>query len=232
MGTDTPTPRQQRGANASRAYTEIRRKILDLDLEPGSDLDEQSLAKEFGLSRTPLREALVRLASEQLVVITPNRGAIVAPLTLTDFPPFIESLVIVQKRIHQLAAVNATEGDLAVITQTERAFAVAQQQKGADLAELNRQYHNAIAAAAQNYHLAGFYARLLDESVRLAGVCFSYDAEGRDAHLDLVIADHAAITGAIAARNDDLAGRLAVQHAELFQKRILQFLSRNSANAF
>lgn len=232
MELDGSDHKQRRGENAARAYAEIRRRILDLELEPGSDLEEQSLAELFGVSRTPLREALVRLASEQLVVITPNRGAVVAPLTLTDFPAFIESLVCAQHTIHQLAALNATPADRAAIKQAEKAFAAAYRHKGAYLAELNRDYHNAIAAAAHNYHLAGFYARLLDESVRLAGVCFSYEAEGRDSHLDRVIDEHAAISGAITDGNEGLAGQLAMAHAKLFQTRILQFLSRNMADQF
>ena len=224
--------KKRRGDNAAWAYSEIRRKILDLELEPGSDLEEKSLAEMFGVSRTPLREALARLSSEQLVVITPNRGAIVAPLTLTDFPAFIESLAFAQQKILRLAAENASEDDIAKIAAAEKTFGAGYSRKGADLAELNRIFHGVIAAAAHNYHLAGFYTRLLDESVRLAGVCFSYEAEGRDSHIDRVIEEHGVMSKAITEGNVDLAGQLGMQHAKLFQSRILEFLSRNIAEDF
>ncbi|MDC0738071.1 GntR family transcriptional regulator [Cognatishimia sp. SS12] len=232
MNLEKPGKIKRRGEHANRAYSEIRRKILELELEPGSDLDEKSLAEVFGVSRTPLREALNRLWSEQLVVITPNRGAIVAPLTLTDFPAFIEALAFAQKRIYELAATNAVAADIAAIKKAEDAFVSCFGNNGADLAELNRSFHAAIASAAKNYHLETFYMRLLFESERLAGVCFSYQAEGRDLHLDQVIQEHRATVEAIAYGNVELSGEIGLQHAELFQSRILRYLSRNAADCF
>ncbi len=116
---DKPSAKAPRGTGAARIYEALRRRILNLELVPGADLDEKALASAFNISRTPLREALNRLASEQLVVISPNRGASVAPLNLTDFPAFIESLALAQSAVNAFAAMRRSDQDL---VKTAQAF--------------------------------------------------------------------------------------------------------------
>lgn len=69
-------------STASSVYTGLRQKIIELTLKPRDILVEQKLAEEFGVSRTPIREVLVWLASEGLVEISRNRGAMVAPIRI------------------------------------------------------------------------------------------------------------------------------------------------------
>src|SRR5205085_12410577 len=64
-----------KGTGTQRVYAQVREDIISLRLPPGADLDEASLEQRFGVSRTPVREALIRLASEGLIVLLPNRGA-------------------------------------------------------------------------------------------------------------------------------------------------------------
>ncbi len=225
----TNKPKARRGANTARIYDELRRRILNLDLAPGADLDEMALANAFNISRTPLREALNRLASEQLVVISPNRGASVAPLTLTDFPAFIESLALAKSAVNAFAAMRRSDQDLAAIAAAADAFEAALEDEGVALTEANRAFHRAIAAAARNPHLTTFYERLLDESARLARVSFSYEGEGRDVHLDQVVTEHRAMVEAIAAGDSAAAEQLGHDHAALFQRRMLAYLSVNEA---
>ncbi len=145
----TNKAKARRGANTARIYHELRRRILNLDLAPGADLDEMALANAFNISRTPLREALNRLASEQLVVISPNRGASVAPLTLTDFPAFIESLALAQSAVNAFAAMRRSDQDLAAIAAAADAFEAALEDEGVALTEANRAFRSAIAEAAR-----------------------------------------------------------------------------------
>lgn len=72
--------RQISQSTASIVYNGLRKQIIDLTLKPGTLLGEQKLAAEYGVSRTPVREVLVWLASEGLVEILRNRGAMVAPI--------------------------------------------------------------------------------------------------------------------------------------------------------
>ena len=218
-----------RGAGATRIYADLRRRIIDLELAPGADLDETALAAAFNISRTPLREALNRLAADQLVVISPNRGASVAPLTLTDLPTFIEALALAQSAVNAFSAMRRSDVDLAAITAACRAFEAARQLNGLALTEANHAFHSAIAAAARNPHLITFYQRMLDQSARLARVSFSYEATGHQAHLDQVIAEHRAMVAAITAGDAAVAEKLGHDHAALFQRRLMDWLSVNDA---
>ncbi len=76
-GPAAPPPRQSRrakGTGTTYVYQRLREGILSLDYVPGANLDEAQLVESFGLSRTPVREALIRLAADGLVVLLPNRG--------------------------------------------------------------------------------------------------------------------------------------------------------------
>lgn len=218
-----------RGASATRIYDDLRRRIIDLELAPGVDLDETALAADFNASRTPLREALNRLASDQLVVISPNRGASVAPLTLTDFPAFIEALALAQSAVNAFAAMRRNDTDLAAITRAADAFESTRRHNGLALTEANHAFHSAITTAARNPHLATFYERLLDQSARLAQISFSYEAAGHEAHLDHVVTEHQAMVHAIATGDAAAAEKLGHAHADLFQRRLLDWLTVNDA---
>jgi GntR family transcriptional regulator, rspAB operon transcriptional repressor len=74
------TRRQPREPIAGRAYSSIKRRILDLTLAPGEAISETKLAGEFGLSRTPVREALKRLENDGLVEVIPQQGTFVTPI--------------------------------------------------------------------------------------------------------------------------------------------------------
>ena len=75
-----PAAPRVRGSGVRAVYETLRKSILELELEPGSPLDEVTLSERFDMSRTPIRETLIQLASMGLVVIRPRRGAIVAEL--------------------------------------------------------------------------------------------------------------------------------------------------------
>ncbi|MFO4987296.1 GntR family transcriptional regulator, partial [Salmonella enterica subsp. enterica serovar 1,4,[5],12:i:-] len=77
---------------SARVYLQLRQDILRVELAPGSPLDEVGLGERFNLSRSPVREALVRLSSEGLVQILPNRSTIVTPLDLQGIPDFLDAL--------------------------------------------------------------------------------------------------------------------------------------------
>jgi len=222
-----------RGTGAAFAYETLRREILSLELEPGLDLDEAGLVARLGLSRTPVREALIRLAADELVVLLPNRGAKVAPLDLADTPRYIEALDLAQRAVHRFAAQRRTDEDLARIDAARDAFedSIA----GGDamvMTECNRDFHAAVAEAAHNRYLAAHYVRLLNQGMRLLRIPFAYDpaGDGADAHIAKIVEDHRRITDAIASRDADRADALGHAHAMLFQSRLMVFLQQNLAS--
>jgi hypothetical protein len=102
-------------------HVALRDEILHLALKPGAKLDEMGLVRKFGISRTPVREALIRLASEGLVFLLPNRGAQVAPLDLVDIAHFFEALELMQCAVNHWAAAAAPT-DLVEIRRQRDAF--------------------------------------------------------------------------------------------------------------
>lgn len=74
------TAGKPKGANSGNIYAELRRDILELRLAPGAVLDEMEISRRFGISRSPVREAIIRLTAEGLAQSLKNRGATVASL--------------------------------------------------------------------------------------------------------------------------------------------------------
>src|SRR5262245_46033781 len=83
VSSETETKRAK-GTGWKSVYDTLRTEILSLELPPGQLLDETTLAERFDLSRSPVREALIRLSSEELVVTLPNRSTIVAPIEIAS----------------------------------------------------------------------------------------------------------------------------------------------------
>ena len=101
-----------RGTGTDTVYQSIRAQILNLTLKPGSDLDENQLVRQFKMSRTPVREALIRLSSEGLIKLMPNIGARVASLTANEVPQLLEALELAQRATTRWAAVRRRPDDL------------------------------------------------------------------------------------------------------------------------
>lgn len=95
-----------KGTGAQRVYEAVRESILNLAMRPGADLDENSLVRKFGVARTPVREALIYLASEGLVVLRSNRGARVASLDMNEVPELLEGLELCMHITTRWAAVR------------------------------------------------------------------------------------------------------------------------------
>jgi len=106
-------------------YEELRRKILDLELEPGSVIEEEMVVQHFGISRTPVREALLRLWADGLVVLPPNRGARVAPLDVSNLRHFYEALELCQRACMYWAALRATPAQIDTIREEMLKFEAA-----------------------------------------------------------------------------------------------------------
>lgn len=225
----------RRGTGRETAYQVLRGRILDLTLEPGAPLDEAVLVGALGLSRTPLREALVRLASEQLVELMPNRGARVAEISAGKLAGYFEALALAQRATHRWAALRRTPADLAAIRGHMAAFAQAVRQNPVLTPAFNRVFHSAIAAACGNAHVVQLYEVLLDQGLRLARLTVIHDApEGitPEMHIETLIREHAEIVAAIAARDADAAERLAGVHNDLFRRRVFDyFLNRHNTPA-
>lgn len=233
MATDRNTPsaniaRRAKGTNTAWLYNELRRAILSLAVQPGDNLEEKDLVERYGMSRTPVREALIRLASDGLVTLLPNRGARVAAVDLRDFPRYVEAYDLVQRAVTRLAARRREQEDLVAIRAAQKRFEQAcTKHEPLEMTEYNRDYHAAIGDACHNPYLSGQYKSMLDQGMRILRIPFAYDPssdDGLDKHLDRIIGEHREITKCIEMRDTDRAERLAHDHTRLFQSRCLQYL--------
>ena len=222
--------RRRRTVGSQRIYKKIRDDILCLKLRPGEPLDEVGLARRFKLSRSPVREALIRLAGEGLVTLLPNRSALVAPLDIETLPRYLEALDLMQRITTRMAAARRTEVELARIRAAQTAFERACARVSiVDMIETNRDYHLAIAGAGRNPYFIALYARLLDEGMRMLHIHFKFRAETQELKPDLMFAEHTAMTEAVAQQDVALAERLAHAHAEGFSDTFIRYMRHNLA---
>jgi DNA-binding GntR family transcriptional regulator len=206
----------------------LRRLILNLSLEPGAELDEAPLSQRFGVSRTPVREALIRLSSEGLVTLQRGRGARVAPLDIRCVRDFFEGLDILQRAVTHLAAIRRTQACMDEIERYLLAFEIGAAALDSDAVnQSNYDFHIAIGRAAHSAHLSHAYSRTMAEGLRFSYLCFSqrHRTDKRlMAHLEMTQREHREIFSAIRAQDPDTAERIAGDHVRLFKKRMSDVL--------
>lgn len=230
----TTAARRTKGTGVRQAYETIRGRIVTLDLTPGADLDESRLVRDLGLSRTPVREALVRLAAEGLVVMLPNRTARVAPLGLSDVKEHLEAFELIQRAATRFAAHRRTETDLDAMAGHCAAFdeAVGAGDVAA-MIQANWRFHQAIGAAAGNRHIGRYYEQLLTDGLRIANLAMGHrfygKARDRTAHVRAIQQEHRQMVAAIRAGDADKAESLAASHTQLARKRSADFLALSLA---
>jgi len=211
-----------RGYSAYNIYVQIRDEILVLELEPGQLVDESSLAKRFETSRSPVREALIRLVADNLLLTLPNKGTIVAPLRVEEFPQYLDALDLAQRATIRLATEFRSTDDLKAIRAHQDQF-VDSLKKGDVLRmiETNRNFHAQIGAASRNRFLASAYERLLDDGRRFLRLYFKSFGDV----MPMSMADgHEQMIDAITKQDVKLAEQLAHEHIKEVQSRFLQYL--------
>lgn len=219
-------------AGSDRVYRDLRGQILSLALKPGEDLDESVVSTRFAVSRTPVREALIRLTAEGLVTSVRGRGARVAPLDIGDLRAFFEALDILQRSVTRLAALRRRPADLERIEQLMLAFEEGARSLDSEVVNsVNYDFHCAIGDAAQSAFLVHAYKRSLVEGLRIGYVSFS-EHSGLDerlaTHLRSTVAEHRLMFEAIAGQKAEEAEQVAGDHVDLFRNRIAAtILSRN-----
>jgi DNA-binding GntR family transcriptional regulator len=189
-------------------HAALLERIVAGELVPGSPLRQEVLADELGVSRTPLREALVRLASEGLVEFAPNRGAKVARRDFSDMQQAWRARLVIEPGAARLAAERRDADSIEHMRESVRRQRVVAGDVTTSFA-LNREFHLTLVQASGNAHLAQF-AELL-WLTRIGVPIFARQA--RDRRQILAWADeHDGITEAVAAGRGALAERLTRDH--------------------
>ncbi len=218
-----------RGSGSS-AYEEIRARILSGDFGPGERVTEEALARELGVSRTPVRQALTRLEAEGLVTLVPNRGAVVRSYSLDDVLEIYELRALLEGHAARRAAINVQPKILetlwALVSEMEGfalgAFA-SRQEAVAWFTARNNRLHQAIHAASGNH-------RLLDLLKRTVQVPLVYRAFFAYTDRDFALSHyyHRRIVQALECRDGDAAEALMRAHIYQGREVVLSVLQRGS----
>ncbi|MDP4006533.1 GntR family transcriptional regulator [Methylobacterium sp. NEAU K] len=203
-----------------RAYQQLEEMITTLVLPPGMVLGEQDLVQRLGIGRTPIREALQRLARDGLIVVMPRRGILVSDINVRTQLRLLETRRVLERLIGRLAAERSTKEEREVfagLAQDMREAASASD----DLAfmRLDRQFNDLIATASRNE----FAVRSL-ESMAALSRRFWYQHYKQAADLPLTANLHADVCEAVARRDVDAAGAASdklVDYIESFARKTL-----------
>jgi DNA-binding GntR family transcriptional regulator len=165
------TESQDGRANAQIAYERIRESVVEWRYTPGERLTEQRLATELGISRTPIREALHRLSAEGLVLVRPNRGALVRPVTIDWIVDLYEFRATLEGYAAKRAAIHATPADVVTLSDAidgfDRAIETAAEEATTvegfrALSLWNNEFHSAVVRAGRHAQLETALARSVD----------------------------------------------------------------------
>ena len=209
----------------ARLVAGIRDSILRGDLEDGVRIPEAQLCARFDVSRTPLREALKALATEGLVTLRPNRGAIVTPMDAGLLSEVFEAKAALERFIGQHAAIRADEAALSDLemlhSRLQQTAALGQSELYSDI---NAAFHDRLAAATMNSQIKQIYATL-QVQVRRARRVINHNP----ARISASLAEHEGIMDALRIRAPlDLAERLAAHNDATAQAFVAQFRSANA----
>lgn len=193
----------------------LRERIVNLYYKPGDSLNENKLAQEFGVSRTPIREALIRLSEESLVTIIPNTGTRVADINIHDFQKLIEMRLILEKGVAVLAVKNATEEQIQDLERLHDRINRLRDEDISELIECDRTFHRIIEQASQNQLLARFLSIIRNQFFRIQKL-ISHKPERMRTDLTKVIE-------AFKKRNEDEMVQLMVDHVEHFVEKVRNY---------
>lgn len=198
----------------------LRDAILDGEVSSGARLREEELARQFGVSRTPIREALQQLSADGFVEVSPHQGAVVSQLTVED----ILAIYVVREALEgvsaRLAARRATPEQCAsLLALVEEMESTADTASPSGMATLNLRFHAELRRAAGNRHLDRFLSQI-EHAVRRFGQT-TYAYPGRTS---ASLAEHRALIEAVIARDPERAEALAIQHMRTARQLRMQML--------
>jgi DNA-binding GntR family transcriptional regulator len=216
VSTETTEPRIPRELLADRAYADLRDRIVTLRIAPGAPIDEDVLGGELGIGRTPVREAIKRLALENLVTVFPRRGTFASEINITDLADISD----VRMQLEGHAAYRAAERITpAMRAELEGLLAELDHSRGSDdtraLMALDTRVHRFVHRAAGNPYLEESLGRYFNLSLRIW-----YLVLDRLPHLFTRVHEHGDLLRAIADGDPERARTIISEHIETFEREI------------
>jgi DNA-binding GntR family transcriptional regulator len=204
------TPRRgitQPARNSDKILEKLRGMILSMELAPGAVTTEESLCALLDCTRTPLREALLRLGDEHLVIAIPHRGVSIADLSILDFAEIIDAHESIERMVIRRAATRITDDQISEIERLiEKAEEAEEQEHVARIAELDYETHALFGEASGNRYLQECQDRLHRMLQRY--IFLGFELAGTEG----AIADHRRILEALRSRDPDRAEEALSAH--------------------
>ena len=198
------------GSAAERAYDFLKWAILNAVYAAGDPLTESGLAHELGLSRTPVREAMLRLEVEGLLRLTPGRGAVVAEYSQQDVEDVLEARVLVENHTAR-ASFRARESLLPCLETVHEEMRKRRRERDtAGFTDADRRFHELIVDAAGNRVLSGVYRMLRERQTLFTSVIM----RGRTDRMDEAIGEHDRVLEALRGDDEDAFCRAVNTHLQ------------------
>ena len=197
----------------TNVYQELKKQIILLDFKPGAVIREREIMKAFDVSRTPVREALMRLEMDGLVRIIPNVGSFVEDVSFQQLKDVFEIRSYLVRLAGQLAAARISEEELAGIR--ERIDGIKATQDTKTLIRLDGEIHQIINKSTKNEVLIKMLDRLHDQAIRIWAFAGAEGAYWNDLAKELED-----ITAALEQHDEELTARLLGNHTKRFVENI------------
>lgn len=200
-----------------RAYEQIKAMILREELAPAAMIDLQELTRMLGLGKSPVREALQRLALEKLIVISPRRGTFVTDLSIIQLQQALDARLVIERHTARTLAERITDRQIAALrTMLADVDRIVDEADFLDAFAVDEKFHTFIAEATGNDYFVDFLSLLLPVTMR-----FWHRAlrQSRDqvATIQKTQLSHRAIIDALATRDPDVAERAMIRHITGFR---------------
>lgn len=202
------------GLFSEQAHEQIKEMILTMQLRPGQMLTESELGAKLGLGRMPVREALQRLAQEDLVTIVPRKGSFVVPLQLDDLQKIFELRLTLECLSAKLAAERITDEELRRLEELIEQNRHVNEGSEAHV-RVDRAFHLGVASATGNDYLVRAVERTLNLALRLL-----YMSGSRMARVGEILPEYRSILDALHRRDGEAACRAMQAHIEEFRKKV------------
>jgi len=196
-------------------YDILRDRIVNLYYKPGDPLNEEKLADELQVSRTPVREALIRLSGERLVTIIPHLGARASEINLQDFQEIIELREVLERGVARLAAQNITEEQIHQLEELNTAIRCDGGENIGQLITYDMKFHRILAEACRNDRLGESLSVIQNQFFRIQRM-ISHKPERMHADVPKLIQ-------ALKKRDSNQLEKLLMDHVGNFAKAVRRY---------
>jgi DNA-binding GntR family transcriptional regulator len=215
--------------STDKAYAAIYEALTDGRLRPGEHLAEERLAREIGVSRTPVREALRRLSAEGFVEFMPNQGGKVPSLSVADVIEIFDLRVILESYAASLAAENIKPAQLSELDELcdgmEKAFAKRRPGYLDEISSRNRRFHRILIETSGGQRLG----RILTQVIEMPLMLDTYSRFSTD-DMNRSMRHHRELVAALAAHDPDWANAVMRVHIQSARNTYLQSIKQPRVN--